>query len=289
VSWCKKHRIAVFYDHVDWFEPNWHNPFRALVRIINYRILNKKVIPNCDGVICISDYLAEYHRKYHRKTVVVPPLSIETASNCTMVPKNAIQFIYAGTTSDVARPTSQWKDRLDIMFEGLANAQNAPGKRSFIVDVYGMSEEQYIMMFPEKERPHGRNVLVSLKDKVRFHGLVDNKETMKATRRANFSLLIRDVKRSTMVGLPTKVSESISCGTPVICTDTSDLTTYIKNGDNGFICSHESYVDTLKQVLSMTDEQLAAMKMNCSYNPFFFMNYKDRLISFLSEGKNVNI
>lgn len=285
IRWCQKREIPVYYDQVDWFELNWHNPLRAMVRATNHYLMNHRVIPLCDGVICISRYLEEHHRKIGKKTVVIPPLSAVSGCGKTDTAKNAdkIRFVYAGTTSDVERPVEQWKDRLDIMFSALASASQLPDTRPFQMDVYGMEQEQYIRMFPKELHEKGEAVLKILGDRVVFHGLVPNAEAMEGIRNAHFTVLIRDKKRSTMAGFPTKVSESLSCGTPVICSDTSDLRKYIQNGVNGYIFENEELESIYEAVLKFSDEQLLTMKRNCQTTPFYCMNFSEEMKRFLEK------
>jgi glycosyltransferase involved in cell wall biosynthesis len=84
-----------------------------------------------------------------------------------------------------------------------------------------------------------------------------------------------------MAGFPTKVSESISCGTPVICTDTSDLRQYIQNGYNGFVCEIENLVDVFSDVLKFTDTQIEKMSHNCCDNVFYYTVYQQAMREFL--------
>lgn len=284
IRWCREKQIEVYYDQVDWFELNWHNPLRAFIRSFNHFLLNNRVIPACDGVICISSYLARYHRSKGRKTVVIPPLATQRKESSTMCIDNGpLRFVYAGTSSDVARPVRQWKDRLDLMFSALAEAAKLKGTRPFQFDVFGLTREQYIRMFPKALRKSGIEALERLGKCVAFHGIVTNAEAMAGVARADFTVLIRDKKRSTMAGFPTKVSESISCGTPVICTDTSDLRQYICEGYNGFICENERLMETYGTVLRLKDEQLLQMKNNCLDNRFYYKNFFGEMKSFLGK------
>ena len=281
VRWCRKNRIAVYYDQVDWFEITWHNPYRILIRALNRYILNNRVIPNCDGIICISKYLADYHGKNGKKTVVIPPLAAVQTEAADTLRQGPVRFVYAGISTDVARPLKQWKDRIDLMFAALADAMQAEGTRLFRFDIFGLTREQYIRMFPEDLRQGGEAVLEQLGDRVIFHGLVPNAQAMAGVADADFTVLIRDKKRSTMSGFPTKVSESISCGTPVLCSDTSDLRQYIQNGVNGYICENDELESIYVTILRSTDEQLLQMKHNCTSSPFYYMNFKQEMQHFL--------
>ena len=60
--------------------------------------------------------MSNYHSERGRKTVVIPPLSAEKNDRLfesyELDTHRPIRLVYAGTTSDVHRPTNQWKDRM---------------------------------------------------------------------------------------------------------------------------------------------------------------------------------
>lgn len=279
IKWCKKNRISVIYDQVDWLDLNWTNPLRGLIRAKNHYLMNKKVIPACDGVICISSFLSEYHSSRGKKTVIIPPLSVE---QCEDIPEKysadtirPVQLVYAGTTSDVNRPTSQWKDRIDIMLERLLECKKHSSIRSFVLNIYGMTEDQYVNMFPINERENGRKVVKELGDGVVFNGSLPNDEVMRRIKAADFTVLIRDRKRATMSGFPTKVSESISCGTPILCNDTSDINEYIQVGKMGYIMDDVTML--YEKALSLSDNEIRMMKQACKNNPFYYSLFVEEM------------
>lgn len=279
IRWCHNHKIKVIYDQVDWLELNWHNPLRAIMRAVNHFQMNHMVIPKCDGVICISSFLEKYHKKNRLNTLVIPPLSTVTAPPILQDTDNdtrPIRFVYAGTSSDVRRPVKQWKDRLDLVFLCFSELINCEKTRPFIIDVYGLTLQQYINMFPKRQRLAGKNVIDKLQDKVVFHGKVENSVAVKGIQKADFTILLRDVKRSTTAGFPTKISESISYGTPVICNDTSDLAQYIISGENGIIVPMNELQSAIYNVLKMSNKEIFCYKSACANNPFDYANYIQR-------------
>ena len=283
ICWCHAHHIKVVYDQVDWLDLNWHNPLRGIIRYRNQQLMNRKVIPSCDGVICISSYLSEYHKKKGKNTVVIPPLSekiteLEWDNNAI---DDTIRLAYVGTTSDINRPTSQWKDRIDIMFMKLAEVAADKTLRPFHIDMFGMTEDEYIRMFPWNERRNGKYILKQLGNRVQFHGMVPNAIAIEKICKVDFTVLIRDKKRATMSGFPTKVSESISCGIPVLTNDTSDIKMYVKSGENGFVM--DDVAKMFRQAFSMSGKEIIQMKNACHDNPFYYERYCDRLYGFLEQ------
>ena len=76
----------------------------------------------------------------------------------------------------------------------------------------------------------------------------------------------------TTAGFPTKFSESLACGTPVLTNDSSDIVKYLKEGYNGFLIdtsSFEATCTTLYNALSVDKEKILKMKMNCLENKSF--------------------
>lgn len=281
IDWCHARNIRSVYDQVDWLDLNWHNPLRGMIRYRNQHLMDRKVIPACDGVICVSSYLSEYHRRKGMTTVVIPPLSVEASrpGQLERDPDDTIHLAYAGTTSDVNRPTSQWKDRIDIMFQKLSEAAEDASLKPFQIDIFGMTVDQYIGMFPKKEKEAGRRVLNQLGERVSFHGLVPNCEATEGIRKADFTVLIRDKKRATMAGFPTKISESVSCGTPVLCNDTSDIKTYIVSGHTGIVT--DDVTELFREAFSMNRQDIVRMKKACSDNPFYYAKYCGRMSAFM--------
>ena len=286
IKWCKERFIKVIYDQVDWFELNWHNPFRAIIRAGNQYLMNKKVIPSCEGVICISKFLEEFHRNNGFNTIVIPPLAIINSSKLPTYmdeKTQVVRFAYAGTSTDIHRPVEQWKDRIDLFFQMMADCLDDSTLRPFLIDIYGLTLEQYINMFPKKQGKDAYKIIERLGECIHFHGKVDNKVAVEGIRNANFTFLIREKKRSTMAGFPTKISESISCGTPVICNDTSDLKNYIINEKNGFIFQLSEMRDNIKKILKMSNQELYEMKLGCANNPFYYEKFVNTIEKWLKD------
>jgi glycosyltransferase involved in cell wall biosynthesis len=66
-------------------------------------------------------------------------------------------------------------------------------------------------------------------------GCKPNTEALKIVKRSDFSIFLRDNNLVCTAGFPTKFSESIACGTPVLTNLSSDLGKYLIEGKNGYI------------------------------------------------------
>ena len=136
----------------------------------------------------------------------------------------------------------------------------------FIFNIYGLTLKEYLFVVQKH-----KDVLEKLKNKIIFHGKVSNLEAKNKISKADFSILFRNVNKMTSAGFPTKVSESISCGTPVITNSTSDLEHYIINGKNGFLVNlnSKSLTNELTNILTLTISEVDSMKTYCFNDNLF--------------------
>jgi glycosyltransferase involved in cell wall biosynthesis len=94
-----------------------------------------------------------------------------------------------------------------------------------------------------------KETLESLRGVLTAHGRVPHDEAVEWVRNADYTLLIRDAElRYAKAGFPTKIVESLSCGTPPVCNLSSDLAMYLKDGENAYISASHDPVH-IKQAL----------------------------------------
>lgn len=271
VNICKKLKIPTVADSMDWLETNTGNLLFDLIKQADITYEIKTVNRKVSGLICISEFLAEYYKQKGKKTLVIPPISPYAGMSLCMPERDHIPtLVYAGIPCRLGKPLlnpSDAKDRLDVALELLYRIH----KRSinFFFSVYGLTAEQYLVAFPhqellvrELERAH----------KLVFFGRVSSKKVAEEVVKADFTLLLRDRNRVTMAGFPTKLSESICLGTPVITTDTSDVCKYICDGREAIIldiCDLRLAEDRLAAALSLPAEERIRRKNFCLDNTAF--------------------
>lgn len=284
VKVCKKMGIPTVADSMDWLEIHTGNILFDLIKQadITYELcyVNKKV----DGVLAISRYLSDYYSKGGMTTVTIPPVSPYERANINTKVNEKITLVYAGIPCRLGKPLknrSYAKDRLDIAIELVYGAFLAGC--SFLFRIYGLTEEQYCVVFPEQQE-----IIADLIDAgvVKFMGYAKENIVREAVRGADFTVLLREKNRTSEAGFPTKISESITLGTPVITTETSDLAIYLKEGSDGFFLDiADLYVAKNKfiQILQLEAEKRINMKRNVINNKSFeFSTYVEKLKTFLS-------
>lgn len=237
-KYCRAHSIKCIADVTEWFSNGNANPLLRVVKAYDSHLRMKKLHRQVDGLIVISEYLEKYYAG--QKMVRIPPLVDKQEEKWNMQKtqlQEGIRLIYAGWPSKM-------KERLDLLVAAVANlAQKYPVQ----LDVYGISEKQYKAIYELDAES-------SIPSAVTFHGRVSHLETLQAVKNADYSLIIRESNRKNNAGFPSKLVESISCGTPVLTTPISNVRDYVGEGKNGFIISIPTLDQDLEQAICHRQE-----------------------------------
>lgn len=229
---CRRNNIKIVADCTEWYENKFSfNPVKLIKCIDTFlcmRVFQKK----CDGMIAISNYLAEYYKKSVRSIMVLPPLvdlSDEKFTFQTPKTENDIPtFVYSGS------PSASKESLGDVVkcFDNITDLD-------YRLIIVGVTAEQFSAIygfFPKS-------------NKIEFRGRVPHKEALNAVRQSDYAIIIRPRTRVTTAGFPTKFAEAISVGTAVIANDTSDLKMYIKDGKNGYLISRDKTEEDFRKIL----------------------------------------
>lgn len=276
LPWCKRNGVPLIIDVVEWFQPS-HLPGGSLGPFRwNMELALRHYFIRAGNIIPISRYLEQYFQSKKCRTFRMPPtLDVASISARTTVSSSGpLMLAYTGVPGK--------KDLLNNVLESLLRLD--PSGRTVRLTVAGPTPDD-IVQFPAM-RTRG---ITSLPGCVKARGRVSREQAMDTVRQADFSVLLRPQLRYSQAGFPTKVPESLSVGTPVICNLTSNLSDYIKDGENGLICqdySVEAFTKTLCRALELTQEQRLKMRISSrqqAERSFDYRNYSDELTAFLHE------
>ena len=256
---CHKHGIKVIHDLTEWESaPHWDA--RSIMRKIDINLRMRYCMKRMDGVICISRYLFDFYRKYTRVILVPPTVNLDDPKwdrNRLISTNEQVKLIYAGNAEFGT------KDRLDIIVQEV-------GKNPMLwLDIIGMTKDQY---------ENGYKTKINYPNIV-FHGRIPHKQAVKAVQDADFQMLIRESTLKNNAGFPTKFVESISSGTPLIATLTSNIGDYIVDGKNSIIVNDMASIsEILSRVGRLTKDERKQMKCYClGMTCFDYRMYKDEL------------
>jgi glycosyltransferase involved in cell wall biosynthesis len=249
---CRQRGIQLVSDMAD--VPHWtgrRQPAGALLAIDGAaRILVARFATR--RLICASSAIATKVDPGRKKSVVFPtcvdrqdPKWCQKATDYEFAETT---FVFAGDPGRCAQ-----KERLDWIVKAVV-ALNLAGIECSL-GVAGPNTIRYRAML--------RNAPSSLASRFSFHGTVSHRHTLALLRRGAFSLLIRPDTAVARCGFPTKLGESLACGTPVIATPVGDTPKYVKNGETGLLSrsiSYHSVLEVLQAAATMGSGERARLR-----------------------------
>ncbi|MBN1364261.1 MAG: glycosyltransferase family 4 protein [Syntrophaceae bacterium] len=274
--WCKKRDIKFLTDVVDWLPANRGSLLFRAAKWMDTAYLKRYLNAKADGVIAVSRYLSNFYNSKGCKVITIPPIT--DTSKYKFAPNSAkdpglVKLIYVGTPFALDNKKiskGEYKDRLDVAIRLLVLVRKS--HHNFTFNIYGITKEEYLNVLPGD-----KDALFDSSDYIIFHGKVSNDKAMQKIHESDFSMLLRDNNRTTMAGFPTKFSESISCGTPVITNKSSNLDYYLVEGINGYWLELDDFdksIIKLQYILDYSNCNVDIMKHKCYESKVFdYRNY----------------
>lgn len=216
MKYCNENGIKCCADITEWRSARGENfiyrIFKDTDTWYRMRILNNEI----DNLIVISSFLEHYYK--NNKVVINIPALVDLSEkkwkNNYSKSSNVLRLVYAGNPGK--------KDRLDILIESLRYVT-----RDWELDIIGITKDDYLQNFPDQSDFINDNFRIC------FHGCLSHLETLEYVKKANYSCFFRSDNRVSKAGFPTKLVEAISCETPIITNNTSDIGNYVNNQLNG--------------------------------------------------------
>ena len=256
MKYSKKHGAKLVVNAVEWYEKN-NAQFRGALGKINYiknRIALKRIHVKMGNIIAISSLLDNYYKSRNCNTVTIPTIidlkEYETVNSVQKDNDGILHIAYAGDPGK--------KDYVVNAMYALELLSDEERKR-IKLDFYGTTYEKLYA------NGLSREYIEKYKDSIICHGRIPYEQVKEKIAEADFTVLLRPQMRYANAGFPTKVGESMACGTPVICNITSDLGKYVVDGVTGFVCENETKeacAGALKKALSLSNEQVMHMRVN---------------------------
>lgn len=260
LRFCKKRNVKIVADCTEWY-PNEIsvNPI-SIIKSVNTFLRMQVYQKKCDGIIAISSYLAEYYKNTVSSIVVVPPL-IDLQNE---------KYIFDGEKPVNDCTTLLFSGNPAVVKESLGDVVKSLGKLTdlnFKLKILGVDYKRFTEIYGN----------IPVCEKIEFFGSVSHEEALKKVWESDYALVVRPETRVTLAGFPTKFAEAISLGTPVIATNTSDLSEYLQDGKNGFIVDINNLENDFRKILSSNQ------KVTVQKDTFDYRLWIPKIQSFLDE------
>lgn len=269
-KYCGKHSIPLVHDSVEWYSPEQFRHGKLSKGYIRKDLLNRYIINKQCKVIAISKFLQYYFLNKGIECVNIPVvLSHMDICKEKSTDKSVITFTYAGQPGK--------KDYLTVMIKAFSLMTDEQ-LSNVIFNIMGCTEKQIVASGV------AQTVINRLRNQVKIYGRVPHEKVLEILKRSDFTLLMRSpTQRYAIAGFPSKIVESLSCGTPVICNLTSDLGEFLLDRYNALIVSEPSAEELCKKLveavkLSCEDrERMAQCALETAESRFLLQNYLEPL------------
>lgn len=278
---CQRTGVKMIADATEWYDASAGNLIRRIIKLLDTSLRMHVIHRLADGVITTSKYLTEFYDRRGKATVELPTLFDAEKFQLPPHRENVLRkhFIYVGSPFDVGRVNkarTNLKERLDVCIEVFYKMYTAG--EDFCFEIYGIGADDYLHVFPEHAA-----MLREMAQCTMFKGRQPNQLVLKRIAECDFSIFFRDETRVTLAGFPSKLAESISCGTPVVSNKMVSLEKYAKS-TGLFLASPGEEFDLIKRVMSFSPAEVNAIKQRSYYSRTFdYRNYIDRVAAFMAE------
>ncbi|MEI6553593.1 MAG: glycosyltransferase, partial [bacterium] len=235
-GWCKKNKIPLIFDSVEWYDPGSMPGGRFGLYRISFEIAMRWNSIKNGNIIAISKYLENYFLLKNCRVMRIPP-TIDFENFPPLIPKpdsGTRSFAYCGQPGK--------KDRLDIIIEAFFEIYER--RQNIVLNIAGITEEEFFRMQPLLIRN-----ISTVPDFIKLHGELQHRAALELIGSVDFTVLIRYNEKFSQAGFPTKVVESLAVGTPIIANLTSDLGDFLINEENSLICKGPTVDDLVDKLI----------------------------------------
>lgn len=268
IKFCRINKIKLIIDSTEWYEsehlPGGKYGIPSIDNFLRMKVANVKA----QNVIVISTFLKKFYDSNACKTLLLPPL-IDIKEKKWQITNNIrsynddIKIIYAGDPG-----------RKDILGDVIKTVEifNKTSQKKITFNILGIDENKLLNILQMYKLPDNVNCL----------GRVEMHLVPKFYSENHFSILIREDKRYAHAGFSTKFVESLCSGIPVIANCTSDISTYIEDGNNGFILEDGSIGNILKmftKLENLSPSQYQDLSSNAKLSGVQYFDFNNYIIT----------
>ncbi|MFR1517250.1 MAG: glycosyltransferase family 4 protein [Clostridia bacterium] len=279
-KFCKKNGYPLLIENCEWYDSSSYKLGKCDIRFLKNEMMLRHGFQKADGFISISRLLHDHNCSFGKISVRIPAiLDVQTAPYALDIHNEKIRIVYTGNPG-------KGKEHLLPMIQALAENEDLRERIEF--HIYGATAKEVYSNIGK-----GKHFLQTYDLPVLIHGKIPQQEIQTILTQADYLLFLRPDRKSSHAGFPTKLSESLASGTPVITNNTGDIGLYLKNKQNGFLLTsgkQEELVSVLENIISLTPTQSIDMRKcarKTAEQNFDFRVYTDTIQSLLEQIRNI--
>lgn len=196
-----------------------------------------------DGILCISDYLVNFYRNlgFRKKKMLLVPSTVDS-QRFNINPPSPIPYDYICYCGSLTLE----KDGVNILIESFWRIASRYPELKLLLIGKGdtVEEEEAVKELVSK---------LGAEDRVVFTGQMSRTKVPDYLCNARVLALARPNSKIADAGFPSKLTEYLSTGRPVVVTKVGEIPLYLKDNENAFLCEPDSvdaFAEKLEYVLS---------------------------------------
>lgn len=247
--YCHRNNIALIADAEEWYEKsNLSFPISLGKDIDTWLRMNYVYKYKINNMICISRFFESFYSTRIKNRAFIPGTVDIKEEKWNQLPPYIPNEIF--TIGYAGHPGINFeKERFDWIINAIQRL-NKEGLKCRLV--YAGFNNDFLL----------KKGLCIDNDTFICVGKVPHKKCLDIITTCDCSIIAREDKRVTKAGFPTKLSESLGCGTPVITTQSSNVAEFIHEGINGFLSDsfdEDGIYSALKKIVTMDKQSLVLM------------------------------
>lgn len=232
-----KRGIPLIHDSVEWYSPEEYSNGEKNIQFRLKEKTNLSIIGKGWKVVAISRYLYNHFSERADRVIRIPVImDIQKMPFSESNENKRSRFVYAGIPG--------LKDHLREIVAGfcLLPEEQLAQLELHIIGVSGQQLVESCGVSPD--------AFEILGEALKVYGRVTRDEAVAQVMGADYTVLLRSAElRYAKAGFPTKIVESLACGTPPMCNLSSDLGEYLVDGENSVIIEGEAPEDVCNAVM----------------------------------------
>jgi glycosyltransferase involved in cell wall biosynthesis len=234
----------------------------------------------CDGILCISRYLVDFHRKHgisQKKLFLVP----STVDPCRFIRTGGkpIPGEYIGYFGSLTFK----RDNVDLLINAFARFSNGHPQIQLVLGGFCSQYErtQIVKLIDQ----------LNITAKVKIVDFLTREEILRYITHADLLVMTRSQDFESDASYPSKLTEFLATGKPVVTVNVGEISDFLKDNENAFLVQPgnvQALADKLEFVFNNYELalQVAQRGQELTHTTFNYYYQSKRIIDFISALNN---